>query len=228
MNHSTVYRLLYKTDTLPQYRKACARIEEFADKLIAEVESRAATSKDPTATVCLVSRLIEDFKDPKLIRDNVVELSIAGQNMTGTALQWAFAELANDPATYAELRLEILNTFGNEQDGHVKSMIWDNLRACSTLQNVIAETLRLHPVVPTIARTAARDTVLPTGGGLDGKAPIAVPKGATFNCNLYLMHRRKEDWGDDAWEWQPSRWNGRRPGSEYAPFSAGPRICMGQ
>jgi len=157
-----------------------------------------------------------------------MELSIAGQNMSGTALQWAFAELGNDATMYADLRREILDMFGDEDQQAVRPMTWEHLKNCNLLQAIIAETLRLHPVVPTIARTALRDTVLPIGGGANGQNPIAVPEGATFNCNLYLMQRRVEEWGDDACEWKPRRWTGRKAGPEYAPFSAGPRNCVGK
>jgi cytochrome P450 len=146
-----------------------------------------------------------------------MELSIAGQNMSGKALQWAFAQLGNHAEVYADLRREILDTFGYEDEQAVRPMTWEHLKTCSLLQGIIAETLRIHPVVPTIARTALRDTILPTGAGTKGRDPIAVPKGATFNCNLYLMQRRVEEWGADASEWMPRRWVGRKAGPEYAP-----------
>ncbi|KAK4952711.1 hypothetical protein LTR10_009518 [Elasticomyces elasticus] len=212
----------------PQYRAACAKMEEFADRLIDDVAAQAAVSTDSNATVCLVSKLLDDFRDRTAVRHNVLELCIAGQNMSGTALQWAFAELGNNPAVFAGLRSEILATFGTEGAVDARPMTWEHLRTCHLLQGIIAETLRLHPVVPTIARTALCDTVLPKGGGRDGQSPIAVPKGATFNSNLYLMHRRAEEWGDDAWVWKPTRWIGRTVGPEYAPFSSGPRNCMGR
>lgn len=42
------------------------------------------------------------------------------------------------------------------------------------------------------------------------------------------MHRRRDIWGEDADEFKPERWSGRRPGWEYLPFNGGPRICIGQ
>jgi cytochrome P450 len=41
-------------------------------------------------------------------------------------------------------------------------------------------------------------------------------------------HRSKEIWGDDANEFRPERWQGRRIGWEWTPFSGGPQICVGQ
>ena len=42
------------------------------------------------------------------------------------------------------------------------------------------------------------------------------------------MHRLKELWGDDAEDFRPERWVGRKPGWEYLPFNGGPRICLGR
>ncbi|TAQ87348.1 hypothetical protein B7494_g4340 [Chlorociboria aeruginascens] len=45
---------------------------------------------------------------------------------------------------------------------------------------------------------------------------------------VHVMHHRKDIWGDDAEEFKPERWEGRKSGWEYLPFNGGPRICVGQ
>ena len=106
--------------------------------------------------------------------------------------------------------------------------------------------LRLYPVVPGNARTAEVDTILPLGGGEDGKSPIFIPKGQIVQYSIYAMHRRKDLYGEDAEEFKPERWETYRPGwvsctgsstmvpafadhvQEYLPFNGGPRICLGR
>lgn len=61
------------------------------------------------------------------------------------------------------------------------------------------------------AKVAARDTVLPRGGGPDGKSPIFVPKGRKVFWSSHSMHRRKDIWGQDADEFRPERWESARP-----------------
>ena len=96
------------------------------------------------------------------------------------------------------------------------------------LSNLTALALRIHPVVPGNARMALRDTVIPLGGGPDGKSPVLIPKGETLAWSVYSMHRRKDFYGEDAEEFRPERWETLRPGWEYLPFNGGPRICIGR
>jgi len=82
--------------------------------------------------------------------------------------------------------------------------------------------------VPVNNRMAVRDTVLPVGGGDDGSKPVSVRKGQLVNFIVYQIHRRKDIWGEDADEFRPERWDGRKIDWSFVPFSGGPRICLGQ
>ena len=85
------------------------------------------------------------------------------------------------------------------------------------------------PPEPILPGEAKRDTVLPTGGGPDGKSALVVRKGQTVVLSLYGSHRNPATFGRDAADFRPERWDGiinDPPG--YAPFSTGPRSCMGR
>lgn len=75
---------------------------------------------------------------------------------------------------------------------------------------------------------AAADTVLPLGGGHDGKSPLFIPAGTSVGWHLYTMQRRTDLYGDDADQFKPERWDTLRPSWEYLPFNGGPRICIGR
>ena len=77
-------------------------------------------------------------------------------------------------------------------------------------------------------RMSVVDTVLPLGGGLDGKSPLFIPAKTNVQYSTYTMHRRKEFYGEDADDFKPERWETLRPGWEYLPFNGGPRICIGR
>ena len=111
---------------------------------------------------------------------------------------------------------------------------FEKLKDMKYLRAVLNESLRLYPVVPENDRQAETDTVLPVGGGDDGKSPVFVAKGQIVHWNLYTMHRRKDFYGEDAEDFKPERWldqgekKGLRVGWEYLPFNGGPRICIGR
>lgn len=88
--------------------------------------------------------------------------------------------------------------------------------------------------MPTNARCAKVDTVLPTGGGPSRTSSVFVPKGSIVVYSIYALHRRHDIFGPMAKEFIPERWSPEssdgplRPGWGYIPFSGGPRICVGQ
>lgn len=85
-------------------------------------------------------------------------------------------------------------------------------------------------------RRACKDTVLPVGGGPDGKTPIFVRKGVAVSYSVYAMQRRKDIYGDDANEFRPDRWDPNQRSERdlrhinwgYLPFNGGPRVCLGR
>ncbi len=81
--------------------------------------------------------------------------------------------------------------------------------------------MRLYPPAPGILREALHDTVI------DG---YRVPKGATIMISPYTLHRRA-DYFPEPEHFEPLRFTPERekllPRSAYIPFSAGPRICIG-
>ena len=84
---------------------------------------------------------------------------------------------------------------------------------------LLAIALRLYSVVPMAARMASADTVLPVGGGKDGRSPLIVQKGQIVSWSLPAIHRRRDIYGEDADEFRPERWETLRPGWGYLPFS---------
>jgi len=54
------------------------------------------------------------------------------------------------------------------------------------------------------------DTILPRGGGADGRAPIFVPKDSWVIYTVYSMHRREDIFGEDAEDFRPERWENQR------------------
>ncbi|KAJ4423678.1 hypothetical protein N0V82_001701 [Gnomoniopsis sp. IMI 355080] len=220
------------------FRQACKDLYRMVDAYVTEVRKDGKVKTDAnidtdTKVKKVPTNVLEEMESQGASQRDMVEqvmhLLVAGMDTSAAALGWVMAMLAARPETYARLRKEVLTIFGHEEETRaVDHFTLETLKSCSYLQWCLNETLRLFPAGPINVREAVRDTVLPVGGGPDGKGPVAVAKGARVQLGTYLAHRRKDLWGPDADDFRPERWEGRRRGWEFTPFSGGPQICVGQ
>ncbi|KAL8753833.1 MAG: hypothetical protein Q9199_004770 [Rusavskia elegans] len=165
--------------------------------------------------------LVKTVQDPIRIRSEVLNVLLAGRDTTAGLLTNVWFILAKRSDVWAKLRREV-----DALDGEQPT--FEQIKNMKYLKYVTNETLRLYPVVPTNTRMSITDTVLPCGGGPDGRSPLFIPAKTTVGWNLYAMHRREDLFGKDAEDFKPERWETLRPGWEYLPFNGGPRICIGQ
>lgn len=134
------------------------------------------------------------------VRDELVTLLLAGHETTASALAWAFERLARTPRATARL-----------QDG-----LRDGDRAY--LDAVIAETLRVRPVVMDVARKLAAPLKL---------AGYRIPAGATVMPGIALM-QLDERHHPRPGEFEPERFlDSDPPPGTWLPFGGGRRRCLG-
>jgi cytochrome P450 len=219
---------LYWLKTSTEFRKACQTVKIFTGRFVsAALEQDQARKSTQQEKYVLLDALIDETRDPIELRDQILQVLLAGRDTTSALLCWVLILLSRDASAYAELRSTIISHFGTDSTPTTE-LDFASLKACKPLTHVIFETLRLYPLVPMNARAAIRDTILPTGGGPDFKKPIAMRKGEKIIYSTYVMQRRPDIWGADAEEFKPARWEGRKLGWEMIPFSGGPRVCIGR
>ncbi|OTB04914.1 hypothetical protein M426DRAFT_320486 [Hypoxylon sp. CI-4A] len=203
-------------------------INAYVEKYIAEVKleqaEKGGDEKDGKKYTFL-NELLRTGEPDEAIRDHLISIFIAGRDTTTSVMSYLFMELSRRPDVVAAIRREVedLNLSGPEE-----LPAWESLRNMKYLNWAVKEALRLNPPVATNSREAVRDTVLPTGGGPDGKSPVFVTKGTMLRYLPWSLHRREDIYGPDADEFRPERWDSLRTTYEYVPFNAGPRICVGQ
>ncbi|KAI1299892.1 cytochrome P450 52E2 [Xylaria venustula] len=168
-----------------------------------------------------LDELIKSGESDEVICDHLLSIFTAGRDTTTSVLSYLFFELSRRPNIVARIRQEI-------QDLKAENPTWEDLRGMKYLNWTLKEALRLNPPVASNTREAVRDTILPRGGGKDGKSPVLVTKGTSLRYMPWVMHRKKDYFGEDAEEFRPERWEDLRVTYEYVPFNAGPRICIGQ
>lgn len=174
-----------------------------------------------------LQELVKSTRDPIELRSQLLNILLAGRDTTAGLLGWTFYCLVRHPTVFTKLREVILENFGPYKE-NPKNITFESLKACTYLQHVLSETLRVYTTVPLNSRRATKNTTIPRGGGPDGNSPVYVKNGQEVNYSVHVMHRRKDIWGLDADQFNPDRWIGRKPGWEFLPFNGGPRICLGQ
>ncbi|KAA6413839.1 MAG: cytochrome P450 [Lasallia pustulata] len=218
----------YWAYTPSRYSRACAVIKRYTDDYVnlalSEVKGHGA---DATSNrYVFIKELYEELHDPALVRDQLVNVLMAGRDSTACLMSWAFHLLLRHPQVLERVRREITSVVGDEQNltrAHVRKLPY--------LKCVLDETLRLFPSAPINIRTSLRTTSFPRGGGPDGSSPVLIRKGMGIGYSIYHMHRRRDLYGEDAAIFRPERWEGSKLahiGWGYLPFNGGPRTCLGK
>ncbi|KAI0444017.1 cytochrome P450 52E2 [Xylaria telfairii] len=195
-------------------------LRDFVTKFVTDLRPREGEKEGEGSKYVFLDQLLKSGESDEVICDHLLSIFTAGRDTTTSVLSYLFFELSRRPDIAAAIRAETAELPADPT--------WEQLRGMRYLNWVLREALRLNPPVAANMREAVRDTVLPRGGGPDGKAPVFVRKGTNVRYLPWVMHRRKDIFGDDADEFRPERWEDLRVTHEYLPFNAGPRICIGQ
>lgn len=208
--------------------EAIAYMSAFVDKYVAEVkhdlqllqqqqqqqqqekgekEEEAKKTSADSKRYMFLHELLQSGEPDAVIRDHLISIFLAGRDTTASALSYLFHELSARPDVVLAIQREIA---GLNLADEAELPSWESLRNMQYLNWSIREALRLNPPVASNAREAVRDTVLPAGGGPDGKAPVFVAKGTTLRYLPWALQRRKDIYGSDAEEFRPERWESLR------------------
>ena len=211
-----------------EFKKCNAIVHQFSDYYINKVLSCTPEEIEKQSGYVFLYELVKQTRDPIVLRDQALNILLAGRDTTAGLLSFAVFELARNPEMYAKLRHEILDKFGTS---NLEDITFENLKKCEYLKAILNETLRMYPSVPRNARVATRNTTLPRGGGSDGTSPVFIPKGKAVIYNIAATHMDPRYYGKDVEEFRPERWFEeltKKLGWAYLPFNGGPRICLGQ
>ncbi|XP_014554309.1 hypothetical protein COCVIDRAFT_39745 [Bipolaris victoriae FI3] len=220
-----IRKLRRRNPEVAEAHRICrAYVDQFVEsamqmrKHATESDTKPSTEYDRNF---FLRELAKSTDDKEKIRDEILNILIAGRDTVASLLSSLFFVLARRPDIWNKVKNELAQLKG-------ELPTYDQLRDLKYIRYCINETLRLYPPVPSNTRVAVRDTVLPRGGGPNGEDPIHVPSGGVVIYSVFAMHRRKDLFGQDAEEFRPERWDSRKFSWEYIPFNGGPRICLGQ
>ena len=149
------------------------------------------------------------------LRDELMNLFVAGRETTALALSWSGYLLAQHPAATTNLEAELQAVLGG------RAPTAADLPQLRTTEHVVLESLRLFPPAYALKRRALTDCVI---------GDQVVPAGTVVLVAQWVLHRDAR-YFDDAEQFDPERWaNGlaqQLPKYAYFPFGGGPRFCVG-
>ncbi len=151
------------------------------------------------------------FMDDEQLIDEILILFVAGHETTSNALSFISQLLALHP----EWQEKVSRESQNLQDTELMELVTNSPIA----QQVIEEGMRLYPPAYFIDRVNLSD---------DEFEGIQFEKGSNLLFSVYEIHRHPKLWKDPE-KFKPERFanGGRQFSSQYFPFGAGPRKCIG-
>jgi cytochrome P450 len=190
------------SDPFARLREVTDAVDGLLHDQIAERRADAGAGDRGDVLSLLLAARFEDgepMSDGE-IRDQLMTLLLAGHETTATALAWTFDMILRSPGALARLKAEL----DGEGDAYLRA--------------VIAESLRLRPVVPLAGRRLASEL------RVDG---LTLPAGTDVTPAIWLTHTRA-DLYPDPFAFRPERFL-EDPPDTYAwiPFGGGVRRCLG-
>lgn len=216
-----------------EFQDANAKVHKFADYYVRRALSFSPEELDKNSKdgYIFLYELAKQTRDPRVLRDQLLNILLAGRDTTAGLLSFTFFELARNPQVWLKLKEEIYEKFGSGDNVRLEDITFESLKRCEYLKALLNEVLRMYPSVPLNFRVAQRDTSLPVGGGPNDDQPVFIRKGQTVAYTVYALHRDQKFYGKDSEVFRPERWfepETRKLGWAFVPFNGGPRICLGQ
>lgn len=230
---------------LPAYRKRDEAREKLAVLYESIIENRR---KDKTQTHddLLQSLMDARYKDGSALPDAQIcgiltAALFGGQHTSSTTSAWTILELAQRPDIVKAARQEMIEKLGSLQ----VEFTYDNLEELTLLENIVRETLRLHPPIFNMMRRVVADKMVYEKSGLE------IPKG-NYLCAAPGVTQIDETYFNNPMKWDPYRWIektdpvhrleqgddanidygfgavGISSRSPFLPFGAGRHRCIGE
>jgi len=203
-------------------------MEEAIAKRNLESSNKGADAKDDDENGNLLAHLVKHTQDKNILKDELVNLLVAGRDTTMCLITFAFYMLSEHPDIEKRLRQEIYDKVG--QTG---KPTYDHMREMKYMRAFLNEVLRLYPSVPIDNRITNKGVVFPAPNS--SSKLIYIPAKTQCLYSVLVMHRRTDLWGPDALVFDPDRFLDERVHKYltpnpfiFCPFNAGPRICLGQ
>ena len=222
----------------------------------AEMEATGADDKDNITTdsmdlltmFCRAQRADPAFFDDGRLLTMTTSIALAGSDTTAASLAAVFYHLLKNPRCYNRLVHEIDSAVAcgivstspsgdgdGDRDGD-DIVTWAEAQQLPYLHACIQETFRMHPAIGLVLERLTPPQGIEIGGQF-------IPGGTVVGCNPWVLHFRRDVFGDDVEVFRPERWiAGQDAGQDAAAeqarikemantlfhFGGGSRTCLGK
>lgn len=183
-------------------------------KTIVNARRNASERHDDLLDMLLEARYEDgNFMDEEQLIDEILILFTAGHETTSNALTFTFQLLAQHPEWQEQIYAESLVTASDAAD------LMQRVMTSKICQQVIEEAMRLYPPVYFIDRVNIEEDVFNN---------LLFKKESNLLFSIYEIHRHPDLWKNPD-RFMPERFSegSRQFSSQYFPFGAGPRKCIG-
>lgn len=212
-------------------KKVSKEVDKILEKVITNHEKVTINEDQPKDFIHVLLSLMNKPINPQdqeqlylITRTNIkgilLDMIAASYETTATVIEWTLSELLKNPRVTKKLQQELENVVGLNKMVEEK-----DLPKLHYLNMVVKESLRLHPVGPTLfPRKAKKDVIV------DG---YFIPKKSRILVNIWTIARDQDVWFENAQEFNPERFIGRDHidlrGNDFQllPFGSGRRGCPG-
>ncbi|MBE7640738.1 cytochrome P450 [Salegentibacter sp. BLCTC] len=198
---------------IDSYLKLTAEARSILSKIVQE-RRNSKEGYDDLLDMLLDAKYDDgNYMDEEQLIDEILILFTAGHETTSNALSFTTQLLAFNPKWQEKIYEEISAL--KKQDLDLMSYVGK----CEIIQQVIEESMRLYPPAYFIDRVNLEEDKF------EGKY---FEPGSNLLFSLYEVHRHPDLW-EHPDEFKPERFaeGGRKYSSQYFPFGAGPRKCIG-
>jgi len=149
------------------------------------------------------------------LRDQLITLLVAGHKTSALLLSWSLYQLARHPDIEKKV-IEEINSLTDE------TVSFNDLAKLPYLEQVLNETIRLHPPAQSVVRGTREPIEL---------GEYLIEANSSIFINVMDTHVMEKYWGPDATAFNPDRFSPDKVEKfhpyQFIPFGGGKRRCLG-
>ncbi|EYU36906.1 hypothetical protein ABFS82_14G063900 [Erythranthe guttata] len=201
------------------------RLNLYKDSFVEARKKIASTeATDKNLLKCGIDHFLECQANGEINEDNVLyiveNMNVAAIETIVWTLEWAIAELVNNPETQNKLRAELDNVLGPN-----KQVTEPDTHKLPYLQSVLKETLRLRMVVPCLVPHMNLQKANLAGYEIPAESRIFV--NAWWLANDPAQWKKPEEFRPERFLEEESNVEVNGNDIKYIPFGVGRRSCPG-